>query len=74
MANIEEEYIRDKKYIHDTLEHTRAHMEKLYGKLEDFKLETSNAIVAIQTKLTIYIAVGSIVTTAISQFIVGSLK
>ena len=74
MPNIEEEYIRDKKYIHDTLEHTRKHMELLYGKLETFKEETSTAIAVIQTKLAFYVAASSIVTGIAVQYISHIIK
>ena len=75
MGNIEEEYLRDKKYIHDTLEHTRDHMERLYGKMDDFKIETTKSIAIIQTKLAMYsVGVGVVVGVAmnlIAHFLKG---
>lgn len=59
---LEQEYLEDKKYIHDTLEHTRKHTEKLHDKLETFKLEVHTALAVIQTKLAMYVVAGSVVT------------
>lgn len=57
--SLDEEYIRDKRYIHETLEHNKKHTESLHNKFEDFKIIITEKIAIIQTKVTLYIAVAS---------------
>ena len=73
MNDKEEEYLADKKYIHKTLEHTVLYVEKLNDKFEVFKLETSNKLAVIQTKLALYVGVGSVVISAGVTFLLQHL-
>ncbi len=67
--SMEKEYLQDKKYIHSTLEHTKEHTEKLYDKLNDFKLDVTQSLAEIKTKLTIYIAIASVSVGVIVQVV-----
>ena len=66
-------YLEDKKYIHKTLEHTAEFVGKLNEKFDDFKLDTAKSIIAIQTKLAIYVALSSVVTGAAVNIIAKAL-
>ena len=67
-------YNEDKRYILETLKHTSEYVGKLGEKLEDLKLETATSIVAIQTKLAIYVAGGSVITGIAVNLIMHSIK
>ena len=54
-------YSEDKRYIIETIKHTSEYVSKLDKNFNDFKLEVSNKITIIQTKLMIYVAGGSVV-------------
>jgi hypothetical protein len=56
-----EDYVEDKKYIHETLKHTAKYVKELDGKFEEFKLTTATSIATIQTKLGVYVLVGSFI-------------
>ena len=74
MNDKEEEYLADKKYIHKTLEHTVLYVEKLNDKFEVFKLETSNKLAVIQTKLALYVGIGSVVVSAVVSILLHYFK
>ena len=72
--NLEREYLEDKKYIHETLENTRKHTEKLHEKLDEFKLEVTKSLATIQTKLAMYVAGGSVVVGMIVNYVMSLIK
>ena len=62
-----EEYIEDRKYIHETLKSTAEYVRVLSGNFDQFKLDTSIAIARIQAKLGVYVAVGAtVISIAVS--------
>ena len=63
MAN--DEYITDKQYLIKTIEKASNDIEKIYDKLDAFKLETTKSIAIIQTKLALHVAVGSSVASIV---------
>jgi cell division protein ZapA (FtsZ GTPase activity inhibitor) len=56
MSNLEEEYIRDKKYIHETLESNTKHLEKLNDKFDVSINQITKQIAVIETKLVMYVS------------------
>lgn len=66
-----DDYIADKQYLIKTIEKTSTDVEKLYDKMDAFKLDTSKAMAIIQTKLAIYVAFGS---TAASLVVAAVIK
>jgi cell division protein ZapA (FtsZ GTPase activity inhibitor) len=56
MSNLEEEYIRDKKYIHETLESNTKHLEKLNDKFDVSINQITKQIAIIETKLVMYVS------------------
>lgn len=62
MESHDKDYLADRKYIHETLDHTRKYTEKLDSKFEQFKVDVTKDIAVIQTKLAMYVALGSVVT------------
>ena len=54
-------YSEDKRYILETIKHTAEYVGKIDENLNAFKLDVSNKIAVIQTKLMIYVAGGSVV-------------
>jgi hypothetical protein len=63
MAN--DEYVADKQYLVKTIEKASQDIERIYDKLDTFKLETTKSIAVIQTKLALYVAVGSSVASVV---------
>jgi cell division protein ZapA (FtsZ GTPase activity inhibitor) len=55
MSNLEEEYIRDKKYIHETLESNTKHLEKLNDKFDVSINQITKQLAVIETKLVMYL-------------------
>lgn len=58
--NTEDEYIRDKKYILETLEGNKQHTEKLNDNFESFKTEVTTTLAVIRTKLGMYAMLASL--------------
>jgi cell division protein ZapA (FtsZ GTPase activity inhibitor) len=56
MSNLEEEYIRDKKYIHETLDSNTKHLEKLNDKFDVSINQITKQIAIIETKLVMYVS------------------
>ena len=56
MSNLEEEYIRDKKYIHETLESNTKHLEKLNDKFDMSIKQIEKQVAIIETKLVMYVS------------------
>jgi hypothetical protein len=69
----EEQYNQDKLWIQKTLDKNSDDVGKLFGKFEEFKIETTSAIAVIQTKLALYVMMGSsfvsVVVGVIFQFV-----
>ena len=62
-------YLEDKRYILETIKHTSEYVGKLDKNFTDFKLEVSNKITVIQTKLMIYVAGGSVVMSVAVNYV-----
>ena len=62
-------YLEDKRYILETIKNTSEYVSKLDKNFTDFKLDVSNKITAIQTKLMIYVAGGSVVMSVAVNYV-----
>ena len=74
MPNLEEEYLRDKKYIHETLDSNTKHLEKLNDKFDVSINEISKQIAVIETKLVMYVSGISLVFGALwngASYLIG---
>ena len=66
-------YSEDKRYILETIKHTSEYVGKLDKNFTDFKLEVSNKIAIIQTKLMIYVAGGSVVMSVAVNYVAKAI-
>jgi len=62
-------YLEDKRYILETIKNTSEYVSKLDKNFTDFKLDVSNKITVIQTKLMIYVAGGSVVMSVAVNYV-----
>ena len=74
MDNRNDHYNEDRKYIHETLEHTKKHLGKIDEKFEQFKVDTTKDIAVIQTKLAYYATAISTVVGIVVSYISHILK
>lgn len=57
------------KHLTKTLEDNKDDLEKLKTAFANFELKTTRAISVIETKLMVYVAVGSIVSSVLMQIV-----
>ena len=66
-------YSEDKRYILETIKKTSEYVEALDKNFTGFKIEVSNKIAIIQTKLMIYVAGGSVVMSVAVNYIAKAI-
>lgn len=66
-------YSEDKRYILETIKHTSEYVTTLDKNFNEFKLEVSNKITVIQTKLMMYVAAGSIVMSVAVNYVAKAI-
>lgn len=66
-------YSEDKRYILETLKKTSEYVDTLDKNFNGFKLEVSNKIAIIQTKLMIYVAGGSVVMSVAVNYVAKAI-
>ena len=71
---VDKDYIEDRKYIHETLKNNTNQLNNLNNNFADFKLTIMTAIAVIQTKLAIYVFVGTFAVSLIVNITISYFK